>query len=109
MTEPVSRSWPALPRSDSRYQARALGQVRGETNYGIARVGGVGDVQVAKVEPVVYVARRGMEGVALLTQLEQHLAWTVPGAANRVAYIADGAAVAIGVVVADTIQDVSRL
>jgi hypothetical protein len=33
----------------------------------------------------------------------------VPGAANRVAYIADGAAVAIGVVVADTIQDVSRL
>ena len=93
----------------SRTESRALAQLNTNANLSLARIDAVADQQAAKVEAAVYVAKRGVEGVGLLSQLEQQLTTMIPGSANRVAYVADCAVLAIGQVVSDTVRNLGRL
>jgi hypothetical protein len=60
------------------------------------------DLQAATVDALSYVSRRALQDVALLSQMEQQLATTVPMASGRLAAIADITAMGLSSVVADT-------
>jgi hypothetical protein len=71
-----------------------------------ARIEAAADIQATRTDAIAYVARRGMQNVAMLSQLEQQLATLVPMASGRLAAIGDMAAVAIAEVVTDTARRV---
>lgn len=93
---------------DARRVGRSLSRLEGQSALDTARVDYVAELQAAKVEASAQVAGRAMQAVALVTQLEQQLAQTVPLAASRLQAIGDMAALAAADVVADTSWKLKR-
>lgn len=98
-----------LATRTSRQVGRAVTRIQGGGSVRLARVEAEAEIKAATVEAVTYVGRRAMQSVALLSQLEQQLAQTVPMASGRLAAIGDIAALSMGEVVADTVRCLRRL
>ncbi len=93
---------PGLRRSESRQLARSAAQLDARTQLTITRIEQAADVQATKTDAIAYVARRGMQNVAMITRLEASLATLVPMASGRLAAIGDMASLSIAEVVNDT-------
>lgn len=99
---PFSNHGPVTRRSESRQLSRELSTVNAQARLATARIEASADVQAVRTDAIAYVARRGLQNVGMLTQIEQQLAALVPMASGRLAAIGDMAAVAIAEVVTDT-------
>lgn len=88
--------------------ARALSKVSSETAISSAVIQGKAEVEATRVDGVSAVAAKAMQDVALLSQIEQSLAQTVPHASGRLAAVADLAAISIAGVVADAARRIGR-
>jgi hypothetical protein len=93
----------------SRSTGRALTRVQDQTWMALAVVEAEADIHAAKVDAVGFVAQRGMQDVAFLSQVEQTLSQTVPLAASRLQAIGDLATLGIGQVITDTVSELRRL
>lgn len=69
--------------------SRALDRLAAQTDIGVARICAAGELEAAKLDTMQFLAGRAMQGVALLTQLEQQLATAVPLANSRLQAIGD--------------------
>jgi len=87
---------PLLPAARTN---RALSRISSETTLGISITQAKAELEAAKADGVASVAARAMSNVALLSQMEQSLAQTVPHASGRLAVIADLTAMALADVV----------
>jgi hypothetical protein len=85
----------------SRQVTKCVAQIDGGTQVQLARIDSTAELQAAKVDAMAAVSRKAMQAVALLTQMEAQLTQAVPHAADRLASIADLAAVALNEVVVD--------
>ncbi len=81
---------------------RALSRLSDDTSVTTARTMARAELEAVKVDAVATVAAKAMSDVALLSQMEQSLAQTVPHASGRLATIADLAAISMAEVVAST-------
>ncbi|MBV9821447.1 MAG: hypothetical protein JO144_04325 [Actinobacteria bacterium] len=88
---------------------RALARLDDRTSLRVAGTQAVADVNAAKADAVGFVAQRGMQNVAFLSQVEQTLGQTVPIAVSRLQAIGDLATLGIGQVVTDTVHELRRL
>lgn len=88
--------------------SRALSRVSTETTISTAIIQAKVEVEAAKVDGVSAVAAKAMQDVALLSQIEQSLAQTVPHASGRLATVADLAAISIAGVVSDAARRIGR-
>jgi len=106
-----SQYLPSLPTGTglSRPTQRYLARVDEQTERTLAVVQAAAEIEAAKADAVGYVAQRGMQGVAFLSQVEQTLAQTVPLAASRLQAIGDLATLGIGQVVTDSVYRLRRL
>lgn len=86
-----------------------LAGINGQTDIDIARVEAAADVQCAKVDAVGAVGQRAMQGTAFLSQVEGSLGQAVPLAVTRLQAIGDLSALAMGMVVTDTVTRLRRL
>jgi hypothetical protein len=75
---------------------------------GLARIEQGAEMQVGRLQAVVYVGKRAMQEVALLSQLEGQLSAVVPLATSRLQGIADIVALEAADVVSETLRRVSR-
>lgn len=103
---PYDQDRPALRRSESRQLSRSMGTLNAQSRMDMARIEAAAEVQATRADAVTYVARRAMQDVAMLSQLEQQLVTLVPMASGRLAAIGDIAAIAISEVVSDTLRRV---
>lgn len=87
---------------------RALARLSNETSLSVAIAQAKAEVEAAKIDGVATVAAKAMQDVALLSQMEQSLAQTVPHASGRLATIADLAAVSMAGVVAGAARRIGR-
>lgn len=86
----------------SRHVSRGLTRLEDHALLGRAQIEAVASIQAAKADALGAVAGRALQDVALLSQMEQQLAQTVPLASGRLAAIADVAAISLTSVVTDT-------
>lgn len=86
-----------------------LASIGSQTDIDIARVEAAADVQCAKVDAVGAVGQRAMQGTAFLAQIEGQLGQAVPLAVTRLQAIGDLSALAMGMVVTDTVTRLRRL
>ena len=75
---------PALSR-----HSREVSRIIGATDLAVVRVAAGAQVDTARLDAVDMVAMRAMQGVGLVSQLEQQLAQVVPIAASRLQAIGD--------------------
>lgn len=75
---------------------RAVARIARGTELQVAQVAACGQVEVARLESLDIVAGRALQGVALVSQVEQHLAAQNPFAAGRLQAIADLHTMAVG-------------
>mgnify|MGYP001181836991 CR=1 FL=1 len=75
---------------------RAVARIARGTELQVAQVGAYGQVELARLDAIDVVAGRALQGVALVSQLEQHLAAQNPFAAGRLQAIADMHTMAVG-------------
>jgi hypothetical protein len=94
------RSSGLSPR-DVRRAGQELARLDRQTDYSVAKIEAAAEVQARRADAIGAVAGRALQDVALLSQMEQQLAQTVPMASGRLAVIADSAALAL----ADVVQD----
>ena len=83
-------------------QGRQLARITDSTVVEVARATAVADVDSAKLDALQQVAGRAMQGVALVSQLEQQLAQVVPIATSRLQAIGDIHALATAEIVSST-------
>ena len=88
---------------------RDIDRLSADRTVSVIQIDNVADKQAAKVEAVVYVTKRSMDGVGLLSQLEQQLITLIPNSANRISFIADRAVLDLAELVSDTVRDLRRL
>lgn len=78
---PASASWGG--------NGRAMARLSRGTEMQVAQVGAHGQVELARMEAIDVIAGRAMQGVALVSQMEQQLAAQNPYAATRLQAIGD--------------------
>ncbi len=88
--------------------ARTVARLSDQTNVGVAVTIARAELEAAKVDAVAVIATKAMQDVALISQVEQSLAQTVPHASGRLATIADLAAVSMAQVVANAAFRIGR-
>jgi hypothetical protein len=98
----------SLTRRESRYAGRALARLDTQTEVGLARIDQAAELQAGMVGAVTYVAKRAMQEIALLSQLEAQLSTVVPLAASRLQALGDIAALEAADVISQTVRKVSR-
>lgn len=79
---------------------RDLARLAQSTDLAVARTQAVAEVEVSKLDAIQQVSARAMQGVALVSQLEQQLSQVVPIAASRLQAVGDMHALATAEVVA---------
>lgn len=79
---------------------RGLTRVAQATELAVVQKNAVADIECATLDGIQQVTGRAMQGVALVTQLEQHLAAVVPEAECRLRAIGDIHAIASAEIVA---------
>lgn len=85
----------------SRQVTKCVAQIDAGTHVQLARIDSTAELQAAKVDAMAAVSRKAMQAVALISQMENQLVQAVPHASDRLAAIADLAAVALNEVVVD--------
>jgi hypothetical protein len=103
---PVSRG--SFDRREGRFTSRALARIDAETEFGMARIEQAAELQSERVGAVTYVAKRAMQQIALISQLEAQLSMVVPMATSRLQALGDIAALEAADVVSQTVRKVSR-
>lgn len=98
----------SLDRRDSRTASRSLERLEMQTDLGLARIEQAAELQVGRIRAVVYVGKKAMQEVALLSQLEGQLSTLVPLAASRLQAIGDLVTLEAADVVAETVREVMR-
>jgi hypothetical protein len=68
---------------------RDLARIVTSTEVAVSRVASQASLENARLDAIDGVAARGLQGVAMVTQLEQQLAQAVPLAASRLQAIGD--------------------
>jgi hypothetical protein len=91
-----------------RQTSRELAQAGAAMSVGVARIEAAAELQAMKASATAHVARRAMQEVALVSQVETQLATAVPHASGRLAAIADMTAVAMTDVVMETAHRIGR-
>jgi hypothetical protein len=86
---------------------RELARISGATDIEMAIVQAKAELEIAKLDGLQAVAGRAMQGVALVSQLEQQLAQTVPLAASRLQAIGDMHSLATAEILASTARRLS--
>ncbi len=86
----------------SRRVWRGLIDLEDEAQVTTAAIEAAGELQARKTDALGATAGRAMQNIALLSQMEQQLAQTVPLASGRLAAVADLAALALTQIVTDT-------
>lgn len=79
--------------------SRTMARISSSTTTGIAMIHAKAELEAAKADGFSAVAAKALTNVALLSQMEQSLAQTVPHASGRLAVIADLTAMALADVV----------
>jgi hypothetical protein len=74
---------------------REIARIVSGTELAVVRVAAQATVEDARLDAIDGVAGRGLQGVAMVTQLEQQLAQSVPLAAGRLQAIGDMHALAV--------------
>lgn len=97
-----------LERREGRLVSRSLDHLEAQTDLGLARIEQAAELQVGRVRAVVYVGKRAMQDVALISQLEVQLSSLVPMATSRLQAIGDMVTLEAADVVADTVREVTR-
>lgn len=92
----------------NRHVGRTIARIEAGASVRLSRLETAAELQTATVDAVSYVGRRALQDVALLSQVEQQLAITVPLASGRLAAIADLTAIALSEVVAETASKLRR-
>src|SRR5690349_13088423 len=88
--------------------ARAIARIETTTSIEGAVINARAELEMVKLDNVAAVAGQAMRDVALVSQLEQSLAQSVPHASGRLAAIADMAALSMSDVVANSARRISR-
>lgn len=96
------------PFVPERRVSRALGSLVAQTELRVAAIEGQGEVEEATVSAIGYVGRRGLQEVALVSQMEQQLAQLVPIASGRLQAIADITALSMAEAVANAAHHIGR-
>ena len=104
----MSQIQPYQPLALASRTGRALARLSNETALAVALVDAKADVEATKVDGVTTVAAKALHSVALLSQMEQSLAQTVPHASGRLATVADLAALSLAEVVANAAHKIGR-
>lgn len=107
LDRPTSRSLSLSPTAVRRV-SRGLSQLDGQAVLEHARIEQLAELQAAKVEAAAQVGGRAMQAVAVVTQLEQQLAQTVPLATSRLQAIGDIVSLAATEIVIDTTWKLRR-
>jgi DNA-binding ferritin-like protein len=97
-----------IDRKETRSVGRALARLDAQTEFGVARISQAAELQAERTVAVGYVAKRAMQEVALLSQLEAQLSMVVPMATCRLQALGDIAALEAADVVSQTVRRVSR-
>jgi hypothetical protein len=84
----------------------ALAQLEDSRQLDLAAIQHQAELQTARLQAVAYVGRRGMEAVAMVSELEGRLGQLCPLAVSRLQAIADVTTLGIAEVVADTVRRV---
>jgi hypothetical protein len=86
---------------------RELGRLSQSADLALARTNAAVELELARLDGLQQVAGRAMQGVAMVSQLEQQLAQLVPIAASRLQAIGDMHALASAEVVAQATRRLS--
>ncbi|HEX7297636.1 MAG TPA: hypothetical protein VF257_01435 [Solirubrobacteraceae bacterium] len=97
-----------LVLNDRRAVRRDLSRLDGHSQFELARVERMADLQAARVDALGYVGQRALQEMALVSQFEQELAALVPGASGRLQAIGDLTALAMADVVSETARRLRR-
>ena len=96
-----------VARRESRYAGRALARLDTQTELGLAHIDQAAELQAGRVMAVTYVAKKAMQEVALLSQLEVQLSTLCPMAPSRLQALGDMAALEAADVISQTVRKVS--
>ena len=96
----MSTLQPYSPPGGLSRTSRELSRLAQSTDLAVARTQAVAEVESSKLDALQQIAGRAMQGVALVSQLEQQLAQVVPIASSRLQAIGDMHALATAEVVA---------
>jgi hypothetical protein len=107
MSSLVPASGGYIEGRESRYARRALVRLDNQTEIGLAQIDQAAELQAGRVMAVTYVAKRAMQEVALLSQLEVQLSTVVPMATSRLQALGDMAALEAADVISQTVRKVS--
>jgi hypothetical protein len=88
---------------------RQLARIDAMTAIREAHIEAEAQILAAKTDAANYVGGRAMQNVALLSQMEQHLALAVPQASGRLAAIADMTALTMSGIVSDAACRLRRI
>lgn len=91
---------------EQRRLGRDLTHVSAQTSRAVARVQAAAEIEATKTDAIAHVAQRGMQNVALLSQMESQLAHAVPMASGRLAMLGDFAAMGMAQIVANAARNV---
>jgi len=93
----------------SRRAGRTIARMDDGVSVRLARLQNEAEIQADKVAAVSYVGTRAMQSAAMLSQMEQQLAQTVPIATTRLEGLANITAAAMAELVVDTAHIVRRI
>lgn len=96
----MSSIQPYAPPAPFSGQGRVLARIGQHAEVAVARTNAIAEIESAKLDALQQIAGRAMQGVALVSQLEQQLAQVVPLATSRLQAIGDMHALATAEVVA---------
>lgn len=92
----------------NRQLGRSLTQIDAGTSVQLARINSTTEVQAAKADAVTSIARKAMQDVALICQMQAQLSSVLPHACDRLAAITDRAITAMNEVIVDTARHLGR-
>lgn len=88
--------------------SRAIARINSSTDIDSAIIQAKAELKIVKVDSVTAIAGQGLRDIAMLSQLKQSLAQTVPLASGRLQAIGDMAALAVSDVVANAARRIGR-
>lgn len=96
-------------RGLSRHVGRTLVRIDGNNSIRRAEVVAEADLMSDKIEAIGQVTGRALQTIALVSQMEQKLALSVPSASGRLAAIADASAITMTGLVAGAACTLKRI
>lgn len=101
MTQIQPHSGPSQPSpSPWSRQSREISRIVASSEVAVVRTAAAAHEEDAKLDAIDHIAGRGMQGVAMISQLEQQLGHSVPIAVTRLQAVGDMHALTVANVVA---------